>query len=84
MAPVLEKETTRSSLENKKNMRSHIAVKVWSESLQAHLWIVADKDDIVAFRFQGITGSIYTTDEIRELKGIDNNLLEIVHMLLFD
>jgi hypothetical protein len=84
MPPVLEKETIQSSMESKKSMRSHIAVKVWSESLQAHLWIVAYKDDIVAFRFQGITEPIYTTDEIRELKGIDSNLLKIVHMLLFD
>lgn len=52
--------------------------------MQAHLWVVADEEDIEAFRSQGITEAVYTADEIRELKGIDSDSLKTLHMILLD
>jgi hypothetical protein len=62
----------------------YIAVKLWSEPLQAHLWVVADEEDVKAFRSQGITEEIYTADEIQKLNGIDGNSLKALHMIFFD
>lgn len=56
-----------------------VAYKVWSEILQAYLWVVADDEDIKALRAEGISEAVYTADEIEKLKGIDKGSLKAVH-----
>lgn len=58
-----------------------IAVRQWSEVLQAHLWVVADDEDTKALRSQGIKEAIYTADEIRKLKGISKESLKKIHKI---
>lgn len=84
MRLVHEEEALRTDEEIISSKKKRIAVKVWSEPLQAHLWIVADDEDIEAFRSCGLKEAIYTADEIWNLKGIDYDSLKTVHMLLFD
>jgi hypothetical protein len=79
-----EQETKRASDEDRNGERSHIAVKVWSELLQAHLWVVADEEDIELFTTHGLRGEIYTTDEIQKLNCMDKNSLKALHTILFD
>lgn len=84
MKPVHKQETKRASDESKNVNRSHVAVKVWSELLQAHLWVVADKKDIEVFTTNGLTGEIYTADEIRKLNCMDRDSMKALHTILFD
>ena len=84
MKLVHEENTTRASEESKNGKRSHIAVKVWSELLQAHLWVVADEEDIKVFTTHGLRGEIYTSDEILELNCMDKGSMKAIHELLFD
>lgn len=58
-----------------------IAVRVWSEPLQTHLWIVADDEDIKALRSQDITEAIYTASEIQKLKGMERDSLKAIHQV---
>ncbi len=84
MRLLYEEEILRTSEESISSEKKRIAVKVWSEPLQAHLWVVAGEEDIEVFRSCGLKEAIYTADEIRNLKGIDNDSLMTIHMLLFD
>jgi len=52
--------------------------------LQAHLWVVADKKDIEVFTTNGLTGEIYTADEIRKLNCMDRDSMKALHTILFD
>ena len=56
-----------------------VAYKVYSEVLQAYLWVVDTDADMHALRSQGITEAIYTADEIKKLKGIDKDSLRAIH-----
>lgn len=57
-----------------------IAVKVYSEILQTHLWVVADDKDMKALKdSQNVSEAIYTADEIRKLKGLCKDSLKILH-----
>lgn len=84
MKLVHEKETAQASDESKNGNRSHFAVKVWSEVLQAHLWVVADEKDIEVFTSYGLTGEIYTVDEIRKCNCIDRGSMKALHTILFN
>jgi hypothetical protein len=79
-----EQETKQASDEGRNGKHSHIAVKVWSELLQAHLWVVADEEDIKLFRTHGLRGEIYTADEIRKLNCMDRDSLKALRTILFD
>jgi len=81
---VNKKETKQASNENENCKHSHIAVKVWSELLQAHLWVVADEEDIGLFTTHGLTGEFYTEDEIQKLNCMDRDSLKALHTILFD
>jgi hypothetical protein len=56
-----------------------VAYKVYSEILQAYLWVAHDLDDRNTLRSNGMTEAIYTADEIKKLKGTDRGLLRQIH-----
>jgi len=57
----------------------NVAYKVWSEILQAYLWVVDTDQDMHSLKSQGITEAIYKADEIRKLKGISKDSLKEIH-----
>ena len=79
-----KEETKQASNLGENGKRSHVAVKVWSELLQAHLWVVADEEDIELFTIHGLRGEIYTADEIRKLNCMDRDSMKALHTILFD
>lgn len=44
-----------------------VAYKVYSEPLQAYLWVVADTEEMTALRSEGITEPVYTHKDIAEI-----------------
>ena len=56
-----------------------VAYKVYSEILEAFLWVVDTNEDMHSLRSQGIAEAIYTTDEVKTLKGIDKDVLKELH-----
>ena len=58
-----------------------IAYKVYSEVLQAHLWVVDTDQDMHTLRNQGITEAIYTGKEIEELKKLPKEDLQEIHKI---
>lgn len=57
-----------------------VAYRVYSEILQAYLWVVDTDEDMKALKASDkVTEAIYTHDEIRKLKGIDKEALKAVH-----
>lgn len=57
-----------------------VAYKVYSEILQAYLWVVADDEEMKALRSaEGITEAIYTYPEIAELKKLSKEDLKTIH-----
>jgi hypothetical protein len=56
-----------------------VAVKVYSEILQAYLWVVAADKDIHSLRSQGVSGAVYTANEIRKLKSLNKESLREIH-----
>ena len=79
-----EQDTKRASDESKNVKRNHVAAKVWSEPLQAHVWVVSDEEDIKVFTTHGLRGEIYTSDEILALNCMDSDSLKALHTILFD
>ncbi|MEW6215918.1 MAG: hypothetical protein AB1478_12070, partial [Nitrospirota bacterium] len=49
-----------------------VAIKVWSEPLQAYLWVVETDQDMASLRSQ-VSEAIYTASEIRKLRGMDKD-----------
>jgi len=84
MESVSKEETKQAGIESGNIKRSPIAVKVWSEALQAHLWVVADEADIGIFTTHGLRGEFYTEDEIQKLNCMDRDSLKALHTILFD
>jgi len=56
-----------------------VAYRVYSKILQVFLWVVDTDEDMKSLRDRSITEPIYTTDEIRKLKGIDREDLKKIH-----
>ena len=56
-----------------------IAYKLYSEILQAYLWVVETKQDMHSLRAQGIAEAVYTSNDIQTLKGIDKEELKVIH-----
>ena len=56
-----------------------VAYRIYSEILQAFLWVVDTDEDMKSLRDRSITEPIYTADEIRKLKGIDREDLKKIH-----
>jgi hypothetical protein len=79
-----EQETKQASDESKNVKRNHVAVKVWSEPLQAHIWVVADEEDIKVFTAHGPSGEFITADEIQNRNCIDKDSMKAIRKILFD
>jgi hypothetical protein len=56
-----------------------VAYKIYSEVLKAYLWVADTDRDMHSLRDQGIKEAIYISDEIRKLKGLDNDSLKEIH-----
>lgn len=57
-----------------------VAHRIYSNILQAYLWVVADDKDRGTLRAsQSITEAIYTHDEIKKLKGLSKDSLREIH-----
>lgn len=57
------------------------AYRIYSEILQAYLWVCETDADMHSLRGQGITEAVYTADEIRKLKGMDAEALKAIHQV---
>ena len=57
----------------------NVAIKVYSELLGCHLWVVNTDQDMHTLRSQGIKEAIYTAGEIKKLKSMSKNDLKAVH-----
>jgi hypothetical protein len=79
-----EEEITQDSEERKNGQHSHVAVKVWSEPMQAFICVVADEENAEVFRSHGIKDIIYTADETQALNCLDRDSLKALHTILFD
>jgi hypothetical protein len=55
------------------------AYRVYSEILQAFLWVVDTDEDMKALRDKNISEPIYTADEIRRLRGTSKEGLKTIH-----
>ena len=56
------------------------AVKIYSRILDVYLWIVQDEADREALKAsEGVSGAVYTADEVRKLKGASPAALRRVH-----
>lgn len=56
-----------------------VAYRVYSEILQAHLWVVDTVEDMHSLRSQGIAETIYSHDEIKELRKLSKEDLREIH-----
>ena len=56
-----------------------VAYKVYSEILQAYLWVVDTDRDMLPLRSQGVSEAIYTVDEIKILKSLGKDSLKEIH-----
>lgn len=56
-----------------------VAYKVYSNILQAYLWVVDDEAGAEGLRTEGIAEPIYTGEEIKKLKGMDKKSLQAIH-----
>lgn len=56
-----------------------IAYKVYSEILQAYLWVVDTDEDMYSLRSKKVSEAIYTGEEIRKLKGLDRDSLKEIN-----
>jgi len=79
-----EEEITQAGEERKNGNHSHVAVKIWSEQMQAYICVVADEEDAEVFRTHGIKDIIYTADEIQVLNYLDRDSLKAIYTILFD
>jgi hypothetical protein len=68
-------------IEGKITPIERVAYKVYSEILQAYLWVVDTDEDMHSLRSQGINEAIYTGDEIRNLKNLCKDSLKEIHKI---
>lgn len=56
-----------------------VAYKIYSNILQAYLWVVDTDEDMWALQNEGATEPIYAADEVQKLKGISKEGLRRAH-----
>jgi len=56
-----------------------VVVKIYSQLLEAYLWVVVDSRDVKALRPQGVIEPVYTPDEIARLKGLPTDGIRLTH-----
>src|SRR4030067_1489110 len=67
--------------ENKITPIQKVAYKVYSEILEAYLWVVDTDQDMHCLRSHGVAEAIYTHREIRELKKLSEEDLKAIHIV---
>lgn len=55
------------------------AVRIYSEKLGTYIWVIEDEAMRKTLRRRGITGAIYSKDELSKLKGLPTRHIEMVH-----
>ena len=55
------------------------AYKIYSNILQAYLWVVDTDEDMWTLKNEGAAEPVYTVDEVRKLQGIGKEGLKKVH-----
>lgn len=65
--------------EGKISPAERLTVKIYSEILGAHLFVVETNQDMQTLRAQDVTEPIYTGEEIRKLKGSTPEHLKAIH-----
>ncbi len=66
--------------EGKISPAERVAYKIYSDILEACLWVIASHEYMETLRTsQNVTEAIYTADDIRKLKGMDKEGLKAVH-----
>ena len=88
---VLQRNSQRNlmetDIENRGNfirntiLNERIAYKMYSEILQAYLWIVDTDKDLRFLRGEGLSDVCYTKDEASKLKGMDRECLKGIHKI---
>ncbi len=56
-----------------------VTYKVYSEPLQAFLWVVETDQDMHSLRTQGISEAVYTWQDIKELRKLPKEHLKAIH-----
>lgn len=56
-----------------------VAYRIYSNILEAFLWVVQDDAGAEEIRAEGITGAVYTGEEIRKLRCMDKEGLKAIH-----
>jgi len=56
-----------------------VAYRIYSNILQAYLWVIETDADMHTLRGQDVSEAIYTKAEIQKLKGVDKEHLKAVH-----
>jgi len=57
------------------------AYRIYSEILEAFLWVVYAPEDMKAMREHGVTEAIYTKQDIAKLKKLPKEALKGIHMV---
>lgn len=72
-----------SIVKQEKQKENRLAVRIYSEVLGCHLWIIETEQDLHYLRDQGqgTSEAVYTTDEIKKLKSLDKDSLKIIHQV---
>jgi hypothetical protein len=78
---LLQERAIRLLNEGKITPLERVTYKVFSEILQAHLWIVETGQDRGELKSKGIKESIYSNNEIKELKGLYKDSLKEIHKI---
>ncbi|OGW38229.1 MAG: hypothetical protein A2Y97_13920 [Nitrospirae bacterium RBG_13_39_12] len=74
------KGKTNENFHHKKVSNGRAAYKIYSEILQAYLWVVDTDEDMHSLRAsQDVSEAIYTADEIKKLKGLSSEPLREIH-----
>lgn len=56
-----------------------VAYRIYSNILQAYLWVVADNEEMKTLRTEGIQEAVYTHKDISELKKLSKEDLKAIH-----
>lgn len=74
------KQEGQISTEGKTSPIGKVAYRVYSEILQAHLWVVDTDEDMHSLTAsQGVSEAIYTAGEIKKLKCLSKDSLREIH-----
>lgn len=71
----------RESRNESNKTHERYAVRMFSEILRCHIWVVQDEEDMKAMLAAGVSEAIYTAQDIRFLKGANNEELKAIQAI---